>query len=232
MRRWTSAEHIKGGLVLGSRPEFDIYRTFLAKPKKGLGWFFPQGGERGNGEWDIAVLTEVTPLIRGQNHPTLLARVHTDISGVKKASARVCVGMWVVGPLSSGRPFLSRWATWMDDWAMSGLWQRRGTEPWPSSVPAPTSRRECDLIQTILADTARYKSKSNRFRSWISGLHVNDDDRRARRPEIMLCIYWKIAPEVKTDTLHCITVKKSNSDIALFTGLTKWTQNNNLKKQS
>ena len=93
MRRWTSAEHIKGGLVLGSRPEFDIYRTFLAKPKKGLGWFFPQGGERGNREWDIAVLTEVTPLIRGQNHPTLLARVHTDISGVKKASARVCVGM-------------------------------------------------------------------------------------------------------------------------------------------
>ena len=94
MRRWTSAEHIKGGLVLGSRPEFDIYRTFLAKPKKGLGWFLPLGGERGNGEWDIAVLTEVTPLIRGQNHPTLLARVHTDISGVKKASsARVCVGM-------------------------------------------------------------------------------------------------------------------------------------------
>ena len=70
--RWrrTLAAHIKGGIHSGLEAEipaeFDIYRTFPAKPKKGLGWFFPQGGEWGNGEWDIAVLAEVTPLIRRQ----------------------------------------------------------------------------------------------------------------------------------------------------------------------
>ena len=84
--RW---RHIKGRLHSGLEAEipaeFDIYRTFPAKPKKGLGWFFPQGGERGNGEWDIAVLAEVTPLIRRQP-PTLLAQLHSNISGVKTAT--------------------------------------------------------------------------------------------------------------------------------------------------
>ena len=54
--RWrrTLAAHIKGRLHSGLEAkipaEFDIYRTFPAKPKKGLGWFFPQGGgEMGNG---------------------------------------------------------------------------------------------------------------------------------------------------------------------------------------
>ena len=72
--RWrrTLTAHIKGGIHSGLEAEipaeFDIYRTFPAKPKKGLGWFFPQGGERGNGEWDIAVLAEVTPLILSLIH--------------------------------------------------------------------------------------------------------------------------------------------------------------------
>ena len=55
------------GLEAEIPAEFDIYRTFPAKkPKKGLGWFFPPAVRGGNGEWDIAVLAEVTPLIRRQ----------------------------------------------------------------------------------------------------------------------------------------------------------------------
>ena len=81
--RW---RHIKGRLHSGLEAEipaeFDIYRTFPAKkPKKGLGWFFPQGGERGNGEWDIAVLAEVTPLIRRQTPSFVGSAPYQHFSG-------------------------------------------------------------------------------------------------------------------------------------------------------
>lgn len=159
--RWrrTLAAHIKGGIHSGLEAEipaeFDIYRTFPAKPKKGLGWFFPQGGERGNGEWDIAVLAEVTPLIRRQPPSFVGSGPYQHFSG--QDNHRESVSIWGVGTIIIGETILEP----RDDRAMSGHWQRRGTEPWPSSVAPPTSRGEWDLIRPILADTARDKSKSS-----------------------------------------------------------------------
>ena len=124
--------------------------------QKGFGLVFPPSGERGNGEWDIAVLAEVTPLIRRQP-PTLLAQLHSNISGVKTATAVRRVSVYE----QLGTIIIIGGETRMDDRAMSGHWQRRGTQPWPSSVPPPTSRGEWDLIRPILADTARDKSKSS-----------------------------------------------------------------------
>ena len=112
--RWrrTLAAHIKGGIHSGLEAEipaeFDIYRTFPAKPKKGLGWFFPQGGglggEMGNGT------SQFLPRSRrllGANPPVLLAQVHTNISRVKTTTVRVSVyEEWA--RLLSARPFSSR----------------------------------------------------------------------------------------------------------------------------
>ena len=85
--RW---RHIKGRLHSGLEAEipaeFDIYRTFPAKkPKKGLGWFFPPAvrGEMGNGT------SQFLPRSRrllGAKPPTLLAQLHSNISGVKTAT--------------------------------------------------------------------------------------------------------------------------------------------------
>ena len=156
--RW---RHIKGRLHSGLEAEipaeFDIYRTFPAKkPKKGLGWFFPPAvrGEMGNGT------SQFLPRSRrllGAKPPTLLAQLHSNISGVKTATTVRRVSVYE----QLGTIIIMGGGTRMDDRAMSGHWQRRGTQPWPSSVPPPTSRGEWDLIRPILADTARDKSKSS-----------------------------------------------------------------------
>ena len=156
--RW---RHIKGRLHSGLEAEipaeFDIYRTFPAKkPKKGLGWFFPPAvrGEMGNGT------SQFLPRSRrllGAKPPTLLAQLHSNISGVKTATTVRRVSVYE----QLGTIIIIGGETRMDDRAMSGHWQRRGTQPWPSSVPPPTSRGEWDLIRPILADTARDKSKSS-----------------------------------------------------------------------
>ena len=104
--RW---RHIKGRLHSGLEAEipaeFDIYRTFPAKkPKKGLGWFFPPAvrGEMGNGT------SQFLPRSRrllGAKPPTLLAQLHSNISGVKTATTvrRVSVyEQWAPSLLSGG----------------------------------------------------------------------------------------------------------------------------------
>ena len=116
--------HIKGGLhsrLEAKIPaEFDIYRTFPAKPKKGLGWFFPQGGEMGNG----------TSQFLSRSRRLLAAKCwlssSTNICGVKPTTVRVSVyEQWAA--LLSARPFSSqRGLTRMDDRAMSGRLTEEG----------------------------------------------------------------------------------------------------------
>ena len=124
--------------------------------QKGFGLVFPPSGERGNGEWDIAVLAEVTPLIRRQTTNFVGSAPFQHLWGQDSHRREKSVSLWAVG-----HHHYHGGGTRMDDRAMSGHWQRRGTQPWPSSVPPPTSRGEWDLIRPILADTARDKSKSS-----------------------------------------------------------------------
>ena len=153
----------KAGSIRVSRPKFPLNLIFIAHfpPNRKRVWagFSPRAvsGEMGNGT------SQFLPRSRrllGAKPPVLLAQLHTNISRVKTTTVRVSVyEQWA--RLLSARPFSSRGTTRMDDRAMSGHWQRRGTEPWPSSVAAPTSRGEWDLIRPILADTAPDKSKSS-----------------------------------------------------------------------
>ena len=131
--RWRRTPTSKAGSIRVSRPKFLLNLIFIAHfppfPKKGLGWFFPQGGglrRGGNGEWDIAVLVEVTPLISRQTPQFCWLTSSTSICGVKPATVRVSVyEQWAA--LLSARPFSSqRGLTRMDDRPMSGCLTEEG----------------------------------------------------------------------------------------------------------